>query len=90
MVSLAMETLTNADLGIGDWGIAVTGLIMLLFGGMWILGLWKVECFQWGLMGHPSRNMEDSDAGRDLNCGSLCRGFRRILECDLETVFVIF
>ena len=43
---------------------------MLLFGGMWILGLWKaVECFKWGLMGHSSRSMEDCGAEGYLNCG---------------------
>ena len=45
-----------------EWGIAVIDLTMLLFERMWIWGLWiwnTVECFKWGLMGHPSRNMED-------------------------------
>jgi hypothetical protein len=45
---------------------------MLLFERMWILGLciWKaVECFKWGLMGHPSRNMEDFN----LNCVDLAQ-----------------
>ena len=49
---------------------------MLLFERMWILGLriWKaVECFKWGLMGHPSRNMEDFVAGSDLNCVDLAQ-----------------
>ena len=27
-----------------------------------------MECFKWGLMGHPSRNMEDFVAGSNLNC----------------------
>jgi hypothetical protein len=27
-----------------------------------------VEGFKWGLMGHPSRNMEDFVAGSNLNC----------------------
>ena len=32
-----------------EWDITVKVLIMLLFGGMWIWGLWKaVECFKWG------------------------------------------
>jgi hypothetical protein len=47
---------------------------MHLFGKMWIGGLWiwkAVECFKWGLMGHPGRNMEDFVAEGDLNCGSL-------------------
>ena len=49
---------------------------MLLFGRMWILGLWiwkAVECFKWGLMGHPSRNMEDFVAGSNLNCVDLAQ-----------------
>jgi hypothetical protein len=36
---------------------------MILFGGMWILGLWiwkAVGCFKWGLMGLLRRDMEDS------------------------------
>jgi hypothetical protein len=42
---------------------------MLLFGRMWILGLWiwkAVEYFKWGLMGYPSRNMEVVVAESDL------------------------
>jgi hypothetical protein len=56
--------------------IAVIGLIMLLFERMWILGLWiwnTVECFKLGLMGHPSRNMEDFVAGSNLNCVDLAQ-----------------
>ena len=55
-----------------DWGIPMIGLIKLLFGGMWILALWKTEeCFKWGLMSHTSKSMEDSGAAGDLNSGSL-------------------
>jgi hypothetical protein len=57
---------------------------MLLFERMWILRLWiwkAVECFKWGLMGHPSGNMEDFVARSDL---------RRISECGIKTVFVVF
>jgi hypothetical protein len=33
---------------------------------------WKaVECFKWGLMGYPSRNMEDFVAESDLKCEDL-------------------
>ena len=52
------------------------GLTMLLFERMWIFGLWiwnSVECFKWGLMGHPSRNMEDFVAGSGLNCVDLAQ-----------------
>ena len=63
MVSVhSSKTLTKREVGTRDWGIAVIGLTMFLFERMWILGLWiwkAVECFKWGLMGHPSRNMED-------------------------------
>jgi len=42
-------------------------LIMLLFGGVWLWGLWKaVECFKWALMGHLIRKMEDIGAEGDL------------------------
>lgn len=27
-----------------------------------------MECFKWGLMGYPCRNMEDSVTESDLNC----------------------
>ena len=52
------------------------GLTMLLFERMWILGLWiwkVVECFKWGLMGCPSRNMEGIGAESDLNFGGLAQ-----------------
>ena len=53
---------------------------MLLFERMWIFELWiwnSVECFKWGLMGHPSRNMEDGGAEGDLNCvGLLAQKFQ--------------
>ena len=52
------------------------GLTMLLFERMWIFGLWiwnSVEYFKWGLMGHPSRNMEDFVAGSNLNYVDLAR-----------------
>jgi hypothetical protein len=58
------------------WSIAVIGLTMLLFERMWILGLWiwkAVECFKWGLIGHPRRNMEDFVAGSNLNCVDLAQ-----------------
>ena len=32
-----------------------------------------MECFKWGLMGHPSRNMEDFVAGNNLNCVDLAQ-----------------
>ena len=30
-----------------------------------------MECFKWGLVGHPSRNIKDFIVEGDLNCGSL-------------------
>jgi hypothetical protein len=77
MVSLhSNRTLTKAEVGTKDWDIAVIGLTMFLFGGILTLGLWirkTVECFKCYLMGHPSRNMEDSGAEGDLNCGGLAQ-----------------
>ena len=52
----------KTETGTWDWSIAVIGLSMLSSGRMWIWGLWiwkAVECFKWGLMGHPRKNMED-------------------------------
>jgi hypothetical protein len=54
----------------------VIGLTMLLFERMWTFGLWiwnSVECFKWGLMGHPRRNMEDFVAGSNLKCVDLAQ-----------------
>ena len=51
-------------------------LTMLLFERMWIWGLWiwnTVECFKWGLISHPSKNMEDFVAGSNLNCVDLAQ-----------------
>ena len=52
---------------------------MLLFGRMWILGLWTwktVESFRWGSMGYLSRNMEDFVGKSGLNWVDLVqRGF---------------
>jgi hypothetical protein len=48
MVSLhTNKTLTKTEVSTRDWGIVMTGLTRLLFGGMWIWGLWKaVEGFK--------------------------------------------
>ena len=32
-----------------------------------------MECFKWGLIGHPSRNMEDSSSAGELNCEVLAQ-----------------
>ena len=60
----------------GMGGIAVIGQSMLLFGRVCIFGLWiwkGVECFNWDLVAHPSRNMEDFVTQSDLNCGDLAQ-----------------
>ena len=67
------------------------GLTMFLFGRMWIWELWiwkAMECFKWGLMNHPSRNMEDFVPVSDLNCADLVQN-RRMSVCGLETVLWI-
>ena len=71
MVLLEGVTLTKTEDSTRDWSIGVIGLTMLLFGTMWIwgIGIWKgMECFRRGLMGYPSRNMEDFVAESNLNC----------------------
>jgi hypothetical protein len=83
------KTQTKTKVGTRNWGIAVVGLTMLLLRGMWIRK--AVECFKWGLMGHPRKNMEDSGAEGDLNCGVWFKRFqRRILVCCLEVILRIF
>ena len=71
MVSVHIsKTLTKTEAGTRDWGVAVMGLTMLLFG---TLDLRAMECFKWGLMGYPRRNMEDFVAVSDLNCADLAQ-----------------
>ena len=51
-------------------------LIRLLLGGIRSLGLWirkAAECIKWGLMGHPSRNLEGSGVEGGLNCADLAQ-----------------
>jgi hypothetical protein len=77
MVSVySRKTLTKTEVGTRDWSIDVKSLTMRLFGKMWICGfrIWKaMECFKWGLISHPSRNMEDFVAVSDLNCAALAQ-----------------
>lgn len=51
----------------------MTGLAPLFLREKWkFWGLWTkkaVECCKWGLMGHSSRNMEDSRAESNLDYG---------------------
>jgi hypothetical protein len=59
-------------LGSGDWGVAVTGLTMLLFGGVWALRLWirkAMDCFKWSLMVHANRSTEELGAEGDCTVG---------------------
>jgi hypothetical protein len=46
---------------------------MLLFGGVWIWGLWvrKVGCFKLCLLVHTDRSIEDRGAEDALSCGGL-------------------
>ena len=62
------------DVGSMNGSISVIGLNMFQFRGMRICGLqiWKeLVCFEWGLMGHTSRNMEDIGPESVLNCEDL-------------------
>ena len=56
-----------------------------------------MECFKWGLMGHPSRNMEDFVAGYNLNCVDLAQEISKEKnfsmwhkECFVLFCFVLF
>ena len=84
------KTLTKIEVGTRDWVIAVIGMTIFLFGGIWMLGLWirrAGELFRWGLMGQTIRNMEGSGAEDNLKCGfQRTRTFVR----GLESVLVIF
>ena len=51
-------------------------LTMLLFGRIWIWGLWiwkTVECFKWSSLSYPSRNMEDLVAEGNVNSSDLAQ-----------------
>lgn len=58
---------------VGNRAIAITALTILLVGGLWTtLGFWTrkvVECFKWGLIGHPIRSMENNRAEGDMDRG---------------------
>ena len=71
------------------------GLTVLLFGGIWnTLGLWTRradERFNWGLIGHTSRNMTDSvlKAIQIMTARLKRVQGRRLLVTDLTTMNVI-
>jgi len=59
LVSFHSDRNARTEVGTRGPGVAVIGLTMLLFGGIWTLRLWVwkgVESFRWGLMGQPSRS----------------------------------
>lgn len=67
-----IETLTETEVSARIWSIAVTGLIMLLFEGMWTLGLWTRKIYEpckWGLMSHLSWSIGDSSIESNVICG---------------------
>ena len=69
--------------------------MMLLFEGILTWGLWirkAVECLKFCIMSHSSRNMEDSGAEYDLNCGFLDQEVpeEKILVCGLEIILCYF
>jgi hypothetical protein len=57
------KILTKTEVGTRDWGIAVIGLIMILFGKKNVdfgtLDLESSGCSKWGLVGYPRRNIVD-------------------------------
>ena len=68
-------------------GYCRNSLTLLMFGSMLNLELWvrkAVECFKSGLMGHISKNMDDSITEADLYCESHLKSFqrRRVLICE--------
>ena len=59
------KTITKTEVGTRDWGIAMIGLTMFLFGYMGTRGLWiwkAMECVKWALMSYLSRTMQDGNA----------------------------
>jgi hypothetical protein len=50
-----------------------------------------MECFKWGLVGHPNGNREHSGSGGDATLGAWLKKYqrRRILVYCLEIILVI-
>ena len=66
-----VETPTTIKVGTRDWGTTVIDLTMIVFEGMWTLGLWMgkaMECFKHSLIGHTSRITENNGIAGNLNC----------------------
>ena len=51
-----------------------------------------MECFKWGLMGHPSRNMENIGVEGDMNCRDLVHvvSDEKNVSMWLKDCFVVF
>ena len=60
LVMVSLHSNGNPKTVVGSrYDIVVIILTTLLFGVMWIWQIWKeVECFKWGLLVNPGRNME--------------------------------
>lgn len=94
MVSLHSNRVLRQKLGARDWGTAVIGQAMLLFGRIWnILELWTIKVigyFKQALKGHFSRNMEGNAGEGDMNCGIRLKRLQRRRMRSLEIDLVIF
>jgi hypothetical protein len=95
MVSVHSSKILRQKLVPGTRVLLLIGLTMLLLGRMWIWGLWiwkVVECFKWGLMGHPSStNMEGFVTESNLNYADLAQEVsEENFSMYIQTVFVEF
>lgn len=63
-VSLQGNRDPKTEVGTRDWDVAVIGLIMVLFGGIWTLVLRVTKaaagCFKYCSMDHTRRSVKDS------------------------------
>jgi hypothetical protein len=72
------KTITKTECGTRNWGIAMIGLTMVLFGRIWIWRVWiwkSLECLKWALMDYLRRNIEGFAAVSDLNCADMVQEF---------------
>lgn len=66
------------EIGTKDWCTAMIGKTMLFLKGIWTLKVWITkadECFKCYLMGHHSKNMEESGVECEMNCGCWVKSF---------------